>query len=318
MSRQLDPRGVGRKRKGDRVDGWLVLDKPAGISSARAVAIARRAFNAAKLGHGGTLDPLASGVLPLAFGEATKTVSLVMDGRKTYRFTIRFGQQTATDDAEGDIVATSDIRPGADAIRAVLPRFTGAIEQTPPAFSALKVDGKRAYELARQGQAPVLKPRRVEIFRLELVGLPAPDLADIEVDCGKGTYIRSLARDIALALGSVGHVAALRRTQVGKFGEKQAISLANLEALSHSPARFEHLLPVETVLDDIPALAVTEEEATRLRMGQPLPMLRTGLRDRVPPISDSAATLRAMAGDRLVALVRSHDGEIRPVRVINP
>jgi len=304
------------KRKGERIDGWLVLDKPAGISSAKAVAIARRAFNAAKLGHGGTLDPLASGVLPLAFGEATKTVSLVMDGRKTYRFTIRFGQQTATDDAEGEIVATSDVRPDDAAIRATLPRFTGLIEQTPPAFSALKIEGKRAYELARQGQAVELKPRPVEIFRLDLLARPEPDLADFEVDCGKGTYIRSLARDLALALGTVGHVAALRRTQVGKFTENRAISLVKLEALGHSPARFEHLLPVETVLDDIPALAITEEEAALLRKGQFLPMLRTGLRDRVPPMSDSP--LRAMFGDRLVALVRTEDGEIRPVRVINP
>jgi tRNA pseudouridine55 synthase len=304
------------KRKGERIDGWLVLDKPAGISSAKAVAIARRAFNAAKLGHGGTLDPLASGVLPLAFGEATKTVSLVMDGRKTYRFTIRFGQQTATDDAEGEIVATSDVRPDDAAIAAALPRFTGLIEQTPPAFSALKIEGKRAYELARQGQTVELKPRPVEIFRLDLIARPEPDLADFEVDCGKGTYIRSLARDLALALGTVGHVAALRRTQVGKFTENRAISLVKLEALGHSPARFEHLLPVETVLDDIPALAITEEEAALLRKGQFLPMLRTGLRDRVPPMSDSP--LRAMFGDRLVALVRTEDGEIRPVRVINP
>jgi tRNA pseudouridine55 synthase len=304
------------KRKGERIDGWLVLDKPAGISSAKAVAIARRAFNAAKLGHGGTLDPLASGVLPLAFGEATKTVSLVMDGRKTYRFTIRFGQQTATDDTEGEVVATSDVRPDDAAIRAALSRFTGAIEQTPPAFSALKIEGKRAYELARQGQTVELKARPVEIFRLDLIARPAPDLADFEVDCGKGTYIRSLARDLALALGTVGHVAALRRTQVGKFTENRAISLVKLEALGHSPARFEHLLPVETVLDDIPALAITEEEAALLRKGQFLPMLRTGLRDRVPPMSDSP--LRAMFGDRLVALVRTEDGEIRPVRVINP
>jgi len=306
------------KRKGERIDGWLVLDKPAGISSAKAVAIARRAFNAAKLGHGGTLDPLASGVLPLAFGEATKTVSLVMDGRKTYRFTVRFGQQTETDDAEGDVVATSDVRPQEAEIAAILPRFTGAIEQVPPAFSALKIEGKRAYALARAGAELTLKPRQVEIFRLKLVGRPGPDTADFEVDCGKGTYIRSLARDIAQALGSVGHVAALRRTRVGKFREEQAISLVKLEALGHIPARFEHLLPVETVLDDIPALAVTEEEAARLRMGQPLPMLRTGLRDRVPPMPDSTAPLRAMSGDRLVALVRSQDGEIRPVRVINP
>ena len=307
---------MGRKRKGDRVDGWLVLDKPVGVSSARAVAIVRRAFNAAKLGHGGTLDPLAGGILPLAFGEATKTVGLVMDGRKTYAFSLRFGVQTDTDDAEGRPVATSGARPGDEAIRAVLPRFTGRIEQMPPAFSALKIDGKRAYELARADQPVVLKPRKVEIFSLEMVG--RPDAADFVVDCGKGTYIRSLARDLALALGSVGHVAALRRTRVGPFDEKQAISLALLEGLGHSPARFEHLLPVETVLDDIPALAVTEDEAARLRMGQSLPMLRTGLRDSVPQAADGAAPMRAMSGDRLVALVRGENGEIRPVRVINP
>jgi tRNA pseudouridine55 synthase len=306
---------MSRNRKGDRVDGWLVLDKPAGISSAKAVAIARRVFNAAKLGHGGTLDPLASGILPLAFGEATKTVSLVMDGRKTYRFTLRFGQQTETDDTEGAVIATSEIRPDDEAIQAALPRFIGAIQQTPPAYSALKIDGKRAYELARSGAAVEMKPRQVEIFSLALIGRPEPGLADFEVDCGKGTYIRSLARDLALALGSVGHVAALRRTRVGKFEEKQAISLVKLEALGHIPARFEHLLPVETVLDDIPALAVTVDEAALLRMGRSLPMLRTGLRDRVPPISD---TLRAMLEDRLVALVRIQDGEIRPARVINP
>jgi len=309
---------MGRKRKGDRVDGWLVLDKPVGVSSARAVAIVRRAFNAAKLGHGGTLDPLAGGILPLAFGEATKTVGLVMDGRKTYAFSLRFGVQTDTDDAEGKPVATSDARPSDEAIRAVLPRFTGRVEQMPPAFSALKIDGKRAYDLARADQPVVLKPRQVEIFSLEMVGRPDADTADFVVDCGKGTYIRSLARDLALALGSVGHVVALRRTRVGPFNEKQAISLALLEGLGHSPARFEHLLPVETVLDDIPALAVTEEEAARLRMGQSLPMLRTGLRDSVPQAVDGAALMRAMSGDRLVALVRGENGEIRPVRVINP
>ncbi len=309
---------MARKRKGDRVDGWLVLDKPAGISSAKAVAIARRAFNAAKLGHGGTLDPLASGVLPLAFGEATKTVGLVMDGRKSYAFTLKFGVQTDTDDAEGKPVATSERRPDNAAIEAVLGRFTGRIEQMPPAFSALKIDGRRAYELARADLPIELKPRPVEIFALKLVGRPDADSADFVVDCGKGTYIRSLARDIALALGSVGHVSALRRTRVGPFGEEKAISLAKLEGLGHIPAHFEHLLPVETVLDDIPALAVTEDEAARLRMGQSLPMLRTGLRDSVPQAADGAAPMRAMSGDRLVALVRGDGGEIRPVRVINP
>ena len=309
---------MGRKRKGERVDGWLVLDKPAGVSSARAVAIARRLFNAAKLGHGGTLDPLAGGVLPLAFGEATKTVGLVMDGRKSYSFRLRFGTRTSTDDAEGEAVPTSDRRPSDAEITAILGDFTGTVEQVPPAHSALKIDGKRAYELARAGQAVAMKPRKVEIFALRLVSRSEPDIADFAVDCGKGTYIRALGRDIAEALGSVGHIEALRRTRVGPFGENQAISLAKLEALGHIPARFEHLLPVETALDDIPALAVTEEEAARLRLGQSLPMLRTGLRDRVPQTAQGAATMRAMSGGRLVALVRVEDGQIRPVRVINP
>ncbi len=305
------------KRKGQRVDGWLVLDKPNGITSAKAVAKVRHLFDAAKVGHGGTLDPLATGVLPIAFGEATKTVAWAMDGRKAYRVRLRFGEARDTDDAEGQVIETSDVRPDAAAIEAALPRYRGAIQQIPPDYSAIKVGGQRAYKLARNDQEVVLAPRQVEIFRFALIGRPDADHADLEVECGKGTYIRALVRDLARDLGSVAHVTQLRRTQVGPFGEKQAISLEMLEALGHSPARFEHLLPVETALDDIPVLAVTEEEAGLLLYGQALPVLRTGIRDTVPDDA-SGPTLRAMLDTRLVALVRIDGGMIRSVRVINP
>ncbi len=305
------------KRRGQRVDGWLVLDKPVGITSAKAVAKVRHLFDAAKVGHGGTLDPLATGVLPIAFGEATKTVAWAMDGRKAYRVRLRFGEARDTDDAEGQVIETSDVRPDDDAIRTALPKFRGPIQQVPPDYSAIKVDGQRAYKLARADQEVVLTPRQVEVFRFELIGRPDLETADLEVECGKGTYIRALVRDLARDLGTVAHVTRLRRTQVGPFGEKQAISLEMLEGLGHSPARFEHLLPVETALDDIPVLAVTAEEASRLRAGQALPMLRTAIRDAVAD-DPSGPTLRAMLEDRLVALVRIDGGMIRSVRVINP
>jgi len=305
------------KRRGQRVDGWLVLDKPLGITSAKAVAAVRRLFDAAKVGHGGTLDPLATGVLPIAFGEATKTVAWAMDGRKAYRVRMRFGEARSTDDAEGEVTETSAVRPDDQAIAAALPRYCGAIQQVPPDYSAIKLGGQRAYKLARNDQPVALSPRTVEVFRFELAGRPSPDEADLVVECGKGTYIRSLVRDLARDLGSVAYVAGLRRTQVGPFSENRAISLAMLEGLGHSPARFEHLLPVETALDDIPVLAVTEEEASRLRSGQALPMLRTGIRDTVPD-DQGAAPLRAMLENRLVALVRIDGGMIRSVRVINP
>ncbi len=309
------------KKKGQRVDGWLVLDKPLGISSAKAVAITRRLFDAAKVGHGGTLDPLATGILPIAFGEATKTVAWAMAGRKAYRVRARFGEARDTDDGEGQVIETSTVRPSDEAIRAALPRFTGRIEQVPPDYSAIKVNGQRAYKLARADQPVVLAARPVDIYRLELLDPPpsevGADWADLAVECGKGTYIRALVRDLARELGSVAYVERLRRTKVGPFTENQAISLEYLEGLDHSPARLEHLLPVETALDDIPALAVTEEEAGRLLHGQTLAVLRTGIRDTVPS-GDSGLVLRAMLNRRLVALVRIDGGIIRSVRVINP
>ena len=305
-----------RRKKGDKVDGWLILDKPAGITSTQAVNLVKRLFNAQKAGHAGTLDPLASGILPIALGEATKTVPYVMDGRKTYLFTLKFGEARATDDAEGDVVQTSDKRPTDDEIRAALPGFIGEIDQVPPAFSAIKVEGARAYDLARAGEAVELKSRRVMIYGFSLLERPNPDAARFEVRSGKGAYMRALGRDLAIKLGTCGHIADLRRTQVGPFTEASAISLETLKSLGHSPAAFEHLLPIETALDDIPALALTATEAIRLRSGQPVGLLHRQDRDRIYELSPGGM-VRAMAEGRLVALTRFEAGELVPVRVMN-
>ena len=298
----------GRRPK-NKVDGWVVLDKPLGMGSTKAVGRVRWLFGAAKAGHGGTLDPLASGVLPIALGEATKTVPFVMDSRKEYSFTLRFGEARSTEDAEGEVTATSEARPTDETIRAALAAFVGEIEQTPPAYSALKIDGQRAYALARAGEAVAMKPRKVTIEHLALVGRPDRDHADFVVTCGKGTYIRSLGRDLALALGTVGHLSALRRTAAGPFREEAAISLSKLEALGHIPALLGVLAPVSTALDDIPALALTEAQADRLRQGQPVLLTQDA-----PP---SGALVRAELGEKLVALVQSDGTSIKPVRVFN-
>jgi tRNA pseudouridine55 synthase len=291
--------------------GWLVLDKPSGTTSARAVALVKRASGATKLGHAGTLDPLATGVLPLALGEATKTVPFVAAARKRYRFRIRWGIATETDDREGAVVAETAARPAEAAIVAALPAFTGRILQRPPAYSAIKVAGRRAYALARAGRSPELALRPVEIAELRLVAA-APDHADFAAAVGEGTYIRALARDLAAALGSLGHVAELRRLAVGRFGEAQAISLDSALALGHSLAASEHLLPIETALDDIPALAVTAEQAARLRHGQKVAF------DEKPSGEVGEGSLVGVWHDRLiVALARLEAGRLRPVRIIN-
>lgn len=308
-------------RKGNPVHGWVILDKPVGLTSSRAVGVVRRIFTAAKAGHGGTLDPLASGLLPIALGEATKTVSFAMDGAKSYEFTISFGSQTTTDDREGEVVARSDIRPDAAAIEAIMPRFTGTIMQRPPIFSAIKIDGARAYDIARKAVAdgletlPELAPRPVEIERLELRDV-TPDGATLFVACGKGTYIRSLARDMALALGTVGHVGHLRRLSVGPFSETDAISLAFLEELEHKDAAFEHLKPVTSALDDIPALPVSAGEAAKLRHGQTLSALGPSAEPRVAGVLDRGTGV-ALLGDQPVALVTVKAGKIQPLRVFN-
>jgi tRNA pseudouridine55 synthase len=265
---------VAKKKKQKRdVHGWIVLDKPIGMTSTHAVAVAKRLFAAKRAGHAGTLDPLASGLLPIALGEATKTVPFVVDGRKTYVFTVRWGEERDTDDAEGRVVATSEHRPDAAAIAAALPRFTGMIEQIPPRFSAVKIEGARAYDLAREGEVVNIAPRTITIYRLGLVEMPDRDHAVLAAECGKGTYVRALARDLGRSLSTLGHVCALRRDRVGPFGETAMISLEQLESLCHRAAAGEGnladlLLPVETALDDIPALAVSPADAARLQRGQ--------------------------------------------------
>ncbi|UEM20966.1 tRNA pseudouridine(55) synthase TruB [Skermanella mucosa] len=312
---------MARKRKGVPVHGWLVIDKPAGMTSTQVMSRVRRLLNAEKAGHGGTLDPIATGVLPVAFGEATKTVAYAMDGAKTYRFRLRWGEQTTTDDLEGSVIATSPKRPSEDEIEAALEAFQGEISQVPPQFSAIKVDGERAYDLAREGETVVLAPRIVRIDGFHLIGLPDADHADFEVECGKGTYMRSLARDLALALGTVGHITRLRRLNVGSFTLENAISLDDLAAMEHGAAVERLLLPIETALDDIPAFALTEAEAHRLRLGQTVALLRRQDRERLEgldydPSGDGAVVL-AVSGGKPVALARVEGAEIRPVRVLN-
>ena len=306
---------VQRKREKRDVHGWIILDKPVGMTSTHAVAVAKRLFTARRAGHAGTLDPLASGCLPLALGEATKTVPFVMDGRKRYRFTVRWGEERDTDDAEGKVTGNSDARPAAEAIRACLPAFTGTISQVPPKFSAIKIEGERAYDLARDGQDVVLEARPVDIHGLALTEMPDADHAVFEAECGKGTYVRALARDMGRILGCLGHVVALRRTQVGPFGETAMISLEHLEALCHRAASGEGsladaLLPVETALDDIPALAVNQADAARLKRGQAVL-----LRGRDAPIF--RGTVYVTTSGELIALAEVDRGEIIPKRVFN-
>lgn len=287
------------------IHGWLVLDKPEGLSSAQAVGRARWLTGAAKAGHAGTLDPAASGVLPIAFGEATKTVGHAMDGAKSYRFTIRWGETRDTDDAEGRVLARSEHVPDAGAISAALERFRGEIEQVPPVYCAVKVDGQRAYARARRNEEVTLAPRRVRVDALELIEARGP-CAEFRLDCGKGTYVRAIARDLAEVLGTVGYVVELRRTRVGPFGESGSISLEKLEELVHSAPLTEQLLPVEAALVDIPAFALTDTQAEHLRHGRAI---------CVEHIGDGPVC--AMASGRPVALAEVADGEARPVRVFN-
>ena len=310
------PRQNNQPRRDKRdVHGWVVLDKPIGMTSTHAVAVLKRLFQAKRAGHAGTLDPLASGGLPIALGEATKTVPFVMDGRKRYRFTVTWGEERDTDDTEGRATQTSELRPTADAIRALLPRFTGLIEQIPPQYSAIKIQGERAYDLARDGETVELKPRPVEIHELTLVEQADNGHSVFEAECGKGTYVRALARDIGRMLGCFGHICALRRTLVGPFTEADMIPLEQLEALCNRAASGEGsladaLLPVETALDDIPALAVTRADAARLHRGQAVL-----LRGRDAP--NSSGTVYVTVAGRLLALAEIGNGELIPKRVFN-
>jgi len=311
---------MARRKKGLDTSGWLILDKPLEMTSTQAVGKIKWLFNASKAGHAGTLDPLATGLLPVALGEATKTVPFVMDGEKVYRFTVKFGEETNTDDTEGEVIERSAHRPNNDEIEAILPEFTGETMQVPPAFSAIKVNGERAYDLARSGEEVALEARMITVHSLELIERLDADSAVFEVECGKGTYVRALARDMARGLGTYGHVTALRRIAVGPFGEEDMISLAFLEELRHKTPEFTEmamnghfddvLLPVQTALDDIPALAVSSKDAVRLKRGQPVLLRR---RD-APLICD---TVSVSSDGCLVALGEVDKGMLKPKRIFN-
>ncbi|MFT9016606.1 MAG: tRNA pseudouridine(55) synthase TruB [Acetobacter sp.] len=303
-----------RRRRGRPLNGWLIIDKPTGMTSTQVVGFAKRVFDAQKVGHGGTLDPLATGLLPLAFGTATKTVPYVMDGTKVYRFTLRMGESRDSDDADGAVTATTDARPTDDQLRAALPALTGNIMQVPPVYSALKVAGERAYDMARDGRPPELPPRPARVDRFELIDRPDADTAVFEVESGKGVYMRALARDVALAAGTLGHITVLRRLRVGPFTEADAIMLDKLAPNDDkAPASPDLLSPVETALADIPALALTEDEAVLLRHGQPLGLV--GLMGRIPQ-TDEAGTVRVMEGERVLGIGRLEDGWLKPVRIL--
>ncbi|MCJ8143566.1 tRNA pseudouridine(55) synthase TruB [Ancylobacter sp. A5.8] len=303
-----------RKRRPKRdIDGWVLLDKPIGMTSTQAVGAVKWLFSAKKAGHAGTLDPLASGCLPIALGEATKTVPFVMDGRKIYRFTVRWGIETDTDDSEGASVATSDVRPSRAAILDALESFRGEIQQVPPAYSALKINGERAYDLARDGIVVELAARTVVIHRIELIDEPDADHAVFEAECGKGTYVRSIARDIGRLLGTRGHIAALRRTCVGTFAEADLVPLARLREISEAmddAAPMEALRPVDVGLDTLPALRVSPADAARLAHGQSII-----LRGRDAPVLEGFVAINA--GGRLIALGEAEAGEIHPRRIFH-
>jgi tRNA pseudouridine55 synthase len=305
---------LARRKKGNPINGWIVLDKPVGMTSTQAVGKVRWLFQAQKAGHAGTLDPLATGILPIALGEATKTVPYAVDGQKSYRFTVRWGAETDTDDAEGQVVERSEAAPTRDAIEGLLPTFIGEVMQTPPAFSAIKIDGQRAYDLARQGEAVQLEARPVQIDRLDLVGMPDALTSVFEAECGRGTYVRAIARDIGRTLGCYGHVIALRRTRVGPFQEAQAVTLSELEDaanLEDGGIEIKTMLrPVESALADLLEVTVSQSDAARLARGQTVL-----LRGRDAPVMSGEAF--ALSKGTLIALCEIERGELRPLRVFN-
>ncbi|HRJ67411.1 MAG TPA: tRNA pseudouridine(55) synthase TruB [Alphaproteobacteria bacterium] len=309
---------MARNKKGVPVHGWLNLDKPLGLTSTQAIGRVRRLTNAQKLGHAGTLDPLATGILPIALGEATKTIPYAQDADKVYRFTVQWGAATNTDDKEGEVIATSDKRPARADIEALLPRFTGDILQTPPQFSAIKLDGERAYDLARAGQAVDIKPRPVTVFSLEITEATENE-AVFEMECSKGTYVRAVARDMGQLLGCYGHVTALRRLAVGGFTEENAISLDVFEKMVQSAPADQVLLPVETVLDDIPALAMTDAEVSRIRQGQTLKFISRPDYDRlmVAGVDDATDLVLAVGGNKPLAILEKQGIELHPIKVFN-
>ena len=302
-----------RRKKGNAVNGWLVLDKPIGMTSTQAVGAVRRAFNAQKAGHAGTLDPLATGILPIALGEATKTVPFAVDGEKVYCFAVRWGAETTTDDTEGPVVNSSETRPSRDAVEVLLQSFTGKILQVPPQFSAIKVDGARAYDLARSGETVVMEARPVTIDALRIEAMPDADTTVFVAECGRGTYVRSLARDLGRRLGCFGHVIELRRTRVAGFDQAASVTLEALRdaaALPDPAAMMALLLPTEAALDGLIGWPVSSDDASRLHRGQAVL-----IRGRDAPIT--AGEAYAVCKGRLIALGRLEKGEFRPTRVFN-
>ncbi len=305
-----------RRKRGRPLNGWLIIDKPPQMTSTDVVNRVRRGFDAQKAGHGGTLDPLATGVLPIAFGTATKTVPYVMDSTKIYRFTLALGEARDTDDADGAVIDTNAARPTDDQLRAALPAFIGDIMQVPPIYSAIKIAGERAYDMAREGRAPVLEARAARVDRFELIERPDDDTAVFEVQSGKGVYMRSLARDLAQACGTVGHIATLRRLRVGPFLERDSISLDKaMPADDTARSSPDLLLPVLTALADIPALALTEAETVLLTQGQAISLVT--LMGRIPDgANPSGGLARAMLGGRVIGLCRLEEGWLRPERIL--
>ncbi|MGO7160351.1 tRNA pseudouridine(55) synthase TruB [Rhizobium johnstonii] len=304
-----------RKPKGRPISGWLILDKPVDFGSTEAVSKIKWLYKAEKAGHAGTLDPLASGMLPIALGDATKTVPYVMDGRKIYEFTVSWGEERATDDLEGDVTKSSDKRPSEQQIRDILPGYIGTISQVPPQFSAIKIAGERAYDLAREGETIEIPSREVDIFRLTLLACPDADSAHFEVECGKGTYVRALARDFGRELGCYGHVSGLRRTFVAPFAEGAMVPLADLVALEAIEDMDERLAALDALLIDtcealssLPHLVINDDQAHRLKMGNPILV-----RGRDAPVADSEAY--ATARGKLIAIGEIGQGEFRPKRV---
>jgi tRNA pseudouridine55 synthase len=300
---------MARKRRGNLINGWVILDKPYSLGSTPSVGRIRRLFSAQKAGHAGTLDPLATGVLPIALGEATKTVSFLMDAKKTYEFTLTFGENTDTLDKEGKVTAVSEVRPTKEAVKAQLKNFIGIINQVPPRYSAIKINGKRSYELARSGDSVEIKSRQISVENFKLIGHDE-NSATFMVICGKGTYIRSLARDLALGLNTCGHVTMLRRTSVGPFNLNHSFSLDELENLCHRGQVLKALRPVETALDDIPVLAITELEATELKHGRAIVNKLTG-NAKYPD------RILAMLNNNAVAICSTTEGYHKPKRVFN-
>ena len=305
-----------RRKKGNPVSGWVIIDKPIGKTSSPVVNDVRRVLNAQKAGHAGTLDPLASGVLPIALGEATKTISFAMDSLKNYQFDISWGEERDTQDSEGRVVAESNLRPTEEQIITALPSFLGYIDQVPPIFSAIKINGRRSYDLARNQENVILEPRKVFVESFSLINIKNEGSATFMVTSGKGTYIRALARDLAAKLGTCGHISSLRRLKVGSFSENDAISLDYLETLAHSPANLNKLLPVEVALDGIPAMPLSGDQANRIRNGQSVPLEKDA--DWCCSLAlEEDSVIYTVSSGFLVAIARLQQGFICPIRVLN-